>query len=112
MYTQTLSKTIAEAIEKLLDLKGNNLVYGRPLSALTDAQTEAFADHTEKSCYYDEDMALALANIFVNLNDDHIYVLEMCDGEDDTLRYYYADIAPQIHLRQDENGELERSERI
>jgi hypothetical protein len=112
MYTQTLAKSITEARYRLIALKKHDLVVSCTLNSLTDAQTEAFADHTEKSCYYDEDMALALANLFVNLNDDHIYVLEMCDGEDDKPRYYFADIAPQIHLRQDENGELERSESI
>lgn len=112
MYTQTLAKSITEARHKLIALKKHDLVVSCTLSTLTHAQTEAFAEHTERSCYYDEDMALALANLFVSLANDHVYVLEMCDGEDDKPRYYFADIAPQIHLRQDENGELERSESI
>ena len=112
MYTQTLAKSIEKATDKLLDLKRHDLVFSCTLDALTDAQTEAFIDHTEGYGYNDEEMALALTNLFVNLCDDHIYVLDMCDGADDTICYYFADIAPQIHLRQDENGELERSERI
>jgi hypothetical protein len=108
MYTKTLSKTIAEATDKLYAIKHCDLIFGCTLDALTNAQTEAFAEHSEVWCYDDEDKVLALANLFVNLSDDHIYALEMCDGDDDTPRYYFVDIAPQIHLRQDKNGELER----
>lgn len=108
MYTQTLSRTISKAVKRLFAVKRGDLVFRCTLNALNDAQTEAFAEHSEMYCYDDEDKALALENLFVNHTDDHIYVLEVCDGEDDTPRYYFSDITPQIHLRQNAYGELER----
>jgi hypothetical protein len=106
MYTQTLAKTISEAIQKLLASKGYERVVPLACTDLTETQEEVFGCHTDKEGYHDEDISLALDNIFVNTMNRHMYVLEMCDGEDDRIRYYFAELTVPLRLRQDADGGL------
>ena len=105
MYTQTCSKTITEAIDKLYALKTNDLVFGCPLEALTDAQREVVNEELYNLEPFEEDYNLAKSNIFVNLTDDHIYMLEMGDDEDETV-YYFVELVPLVYVYKDENGNL------
>lgn len=107
MYTQTLAKTIAEATEKLFALRRHDFVVDIAFTALTDTQTDALAKHMEIWGYADEDINLAINHIFVSLVNRHLYVLEMSDGENDELHYYFSDIAVPIHLYVDAHGMLE-----
>ena len=90
MYT----KTIAEAIDKLLDIVGDDYVFNCPIEALTDAQRELVANELYKLEYFEEDYNLAKSNIFVNLTNDLVYMLDMTDDEDDEVAFYFVDLIP------------------
>jgi hypothetical protein len=100
MYLETRSQTITEAIDKLYALKTADLVYHADSWGLTEAQkTELneylnWIDYTRDDAT--EDRKLALENCYVNLTDDHIYVLEMADGENDTVEYYFTELVPNL----------------
>lgn len=106
MYNKTLSKTIAEATDKLFAATENYLVFHCPIGGLTSAQIECFGEYFYEMGYSVEEMSFAADYIYVNLSNDHIYVLEICDGVDDTPRYYYEELFPTVELLQDQNGNL------
>lgn len=106
MHTQTRSKTIAEAIDKLYAAKPCDLVYGCPIEALTDAQREVVNEELYNLEPFGEDCNLAKDHIFVNLTDNHIYMLEMADYEDDETVYYFIELVPLTEIYQDQNGNL------
>ena len=111
MYIETRSKTIAEATDKLYDLKPCDLVFGCPPEALTDAQKEVLDDFLNTLDYAlddaSEDRKLAIENLYVNLTDDHIYVLEMEDDHyEDTVMYHYTELVPIITIYKDADGNL------
>ena len=108
MYTQTRSKSISEATDKLYNAKSCDLVFGCTTEQLTDAQREALYEVLDSYGYavYVEDRKLALENLYVNLTDDHIYILEMADDGDDNIEYYYTEIVPNTTIYKDANGNL------
>lgn len=96
MYLETHSKSIAEATDKLYDAKSCDLVFGCPPEALTDAQRDVLYEVLNSYGFSaNEDRRLALENLYVNLTDDHIYILEMSDGGDDNIEYYYTELVPE-----------------
>lgn len=99
MYTKTLAKTIAEAIDKLLDIVGDDYVFNCPIEALTDAQRELATNELYKLEYFEEDYNLAKSHIFVNLTNDHIYMLEMTDDEDDEVAFYFVDLVTRKEVK-------------
>lgn len=108
MYLETRSQTITEAIDKLYAIKTADLVYHADSWGLTEAQkTELneylnWIDYTRDDA--SEDRKLALENCYVNLTDDHIYVLEMADYEDDdAVEYYFTELVPELEV--EDNGE-------
>ena len=96
MYLETRSKTITEAIDKLYAAKTEDFVFHADSWSLTDDQKEALAEYLNWLDYThddaNEDRKLALENCYVNLTDDHIYVLEMADGGNDTVEYYFTEL--------------------
>ena len=106
MYIQTRSKSIAEATDKLYALKPCDLIYGCPKEALTDAQREVLDAELYNLEPFEEDYKLALENLYVNLTDDHIYILEMADYEDDENEYYFVELVPHTNIYKDPNGNL------
>jgi hypothetical protein len=111
MCIETRSQTIAEAIDKLYALKTADLVYHADSWGLTEAQkTELneylnWIDYTRDDA--SEDRKLALENCYVNLTDDHIYVLEMADCCDDVnAEYYFVELVPLTEIYKDANGNL------
>lgn len=106
MYKETLSTTITEATERLFALTENYLVFNCPTEALTDAQVECLGEYFYEMGYSVEERRFASNHIYVNLSNDHLYIVEICDGEDDTPRYYFEEIVPTIELLRDINGNL------
>lgn len=106
MYIETRSQTITEAIDKLYAIKTEDLVFGCPIEALTDAQRKVVADELYNLEPFEEDYNLAKDHIFVNLTDNHIYMLEMADYEDDETVYYFVELIPLTEIYKDENGNL------
>lgn len=94
MYLETRSKTIKEATDKLYEAKACNIVLGCYPNQFTEAQKEVFYEYFYGIANFEEDCVLVVDNIYVNLTDDHIYVLAMADGEDDTTDYYYEELDP------------------
>lgn len=108
MYIETRSKTITEAIDKLYAAKTEDLVFHADSWGLTEAQKTALHEYLDWLDYThddaNEDRKLALENIYVNLTDDHIYVLEMADCCDDVnIEYYFAELVPDAEA--EDNGE-------
>ena len=94
MYTQTLAKTIAEAIDKLLDVVRDDYVFNCPIEALTDDQRALATNELNRLEYFADDYDLAKSHTFVNLTNDHIYMLEMTDNEDDDVAFYFVELKP------------------
>ena len=107
MYAQTRSKTITEAIDKLYAVKSCDLIYHADSWGLNEAQKDALAEYLDWLDYThdnaNEDRRLAIENCYVNLTDDHIYVMEMSDECDDTTAYYFTEIVPDAEV--EDNGE-------
>lgn len=106
MYTQTRAKTIPEATDKLYNAKCCDLVFGCTKEQLTDIQREVLGEYLEDIKQYTDDVKLALNNLYVNLTDDHIYVLEAADDGNDGVEYYYYELVPLTTLYKDTNGNL------
>lgn len=105
MYIETRSKTIEEATDKLFEAKKCDFVFGCTAEALNDAQKMSLRNYVEFYSQYDVDIDLALSNLFINLTDDHIYVLEVADDGDE-VEYYYCEMPPAEILYKDTNGNL------
>lgn len=106
MYTQTRSKTVAEATHKLFHSEVGNSVVSRLKEQLTDIQNECLAEHLDFMEYYGEDINLALENLYGSLDDNHIYVLEATDDGDGNIEYYYEELVPLTILYKDDLGNL------
>lgn len=106
MYTQTRSKTIAEATTKLFDIKASDMVYGCPRAALTDIQNECLSEYLDWLNPYGDDVSIALENLYVNLTDNHLYVLEIADDGYDGTEYFYCELVPLMTLYKDDLGNL------
>jgi hypothetical protein len=106
MYTQTRSKTVAEATHKLFHSEVGNSVASRTIEQLTDLQRECLDEYLADIRQYTEDIKLALENLYVNLDNDHIYILEVADDYDDSIQYYYCELTPLATLYEDALGNL------
>ena len=100
MFNKTLAPTIAEATESLFATIGDCPVFNCPYAALTDAQAECLAVYFHEMEYSTEERKFAADYIYVNLTNDHLYILDACDG------YYYEELVPTTTLLEDMNGNL------
>lgn len=106
MYKETLSTTIAEATDRLFAITENDLVFSCPKEALTESQRDCLAEYFFEMGFTKEEMDFCSNHLYNNLDNDHIYILEICDGEDDAPRYYYSELIPTVELLQDQHGNL------
>lgn len=102
MYIQTRSKTIPQSTAKLNALKS---VIHCTRQTLTDIQNECLGEYLEDLKPYTEDIKLALDNLYVDLTNNHLYILEMSD-EGDSIQYYYTELIPTVTLYKDDLGNL------
>ena len=106
MYNKTLSTTIAEATERLFAATEDYLVFNCPKEALTEPQRDCLAEYFFEMGFSKEEKDFCSNHIYNNLSNDHIYILEICDCEDDAPRYYYSELIPTVELLQDQLGNL------
>ena len=106
MFNKTLSTTIAEATERLFAATEEFLVFGCPKEALTEPQRDCLAEYFFEMGFSKEEKDFCSNHIYNNLSNDHLYILEICDAEDDTPRYFYEELIPTIELLRDINGNL------
>lgn len=105
MYIQTRSKTITEATNKMLAVK-NNLVRHCSFDDLSEAQQNCLCEYFHEMCFGEDDKRLALTHLYVDIVNNHIYVMEICDDADDTPLYYYETLIPTVTLYKDDLGNL------
>lgn len=110
MYIETRSKTVAEATHKLFHSEVGNSVVSRTIEQLTDIQRECLDEYLDFMEYYEEDIDLAIENLYVNLDDNHLYILEVVDDYDDNIEYYYYELIPIVTLYKDDLGNLYHDE--
>ena len=105
MYYSTKSKTITEATNKMLAAK-NNLVRHCLNDDLSEAQQNCLYEYFHEMCFGEDDKQVALAHLYVDTINNHIYVPEICDDVDDTPLYYYETLIPTVTLYKDDLGNL------
>ena len=106
MYYSTVSNTISEATEKLFTLKSNDLVFGCPIEALTDAQRDCLYEYFHEMGLPKAEQSLVSEHLYNNLTDNHIYILEECEGTNGDALYFYEELVPTVELLQDQLGNL------
>ena len=106
MYYSTVSQTISEATAKLLTLKSNDLVFNCPIGALTDAQRDCLSEYFHEMGLPKAEREVVAEHLYNNLTDNHIYILEECEGTNGDVFYFYEELIPTIELLQDQNGNL------
>ena len=92
--------TIDKATDRLFATVGDDLVFHCPVQALTDAQAECLVVYFHEMEYSTEERKFAANHIYVNLTNDHLYILD-ADKE-----YYFEELVPTTTLLQDMNGNL------
>lgn len=94
MYKETLAKTVTQATTNLFTLKPDDFIFHCDMDCITDDQRECLCEYLSwlDYCYDNADRNLVLDNLFVNLTDDSIYVLEIEDDCDGNIKYYYIEL--------------------
>ena len=105
MYNITHSKTVAEATDKLCKHLGNSV---QPCTKenLSELQRETLGEYLDWLKQYQDELKLGLENLYVNTENNNLYILEMADDYDDNVEFYYFEIESLAVLYRDTLGNL------